>query len=208
MVPWPTKPQHTTTSVFSSSRPTPAPYACHPLSTPRPFHSCPHQSLHSLLLPLPLPAPPFFLLLSCPLSLHFSPLTFPSLSLLSLLAMTSSSCSWGRTWRWTFHSHWAHTSSWPSARSPDRRPRTTQRRGPATAKPVAQVHGPAFPKMEGIFCSSNPLATGSACTPRWSSVPGNFPMGKRGSRRPGDQDSCPFRKPCLMDLSLREIKRA
>lgn len=91
-----------------------------------------------------LPAPRFLFLLCLLSVLGVAPLTLPFLSLFRQLAMTSSSCSWGHTWRWTCPSHWAHTSSWPSARNPDRRSLTTQRRGPETVRPATQVHRPAF----------------------------------------------------------------
>lgn len=150
----PPKPQCATTSVFSFLYPTLCSLCLSFSITSLAFSFLPHQSLRFLLLPFPLlspasspiPFPPLPLLSPC-----FSPLTFPSLSFLSQLAMMSSSCSWGHTWRWTFLSHWARISSWPSARSPDKRPLTTQRRRPATARPVAQVHRPEFPKIEGRF---------------------------------------------------------
>lgn len=51
------------------------------------------------------------------------------------------------------------------------------RREPASARPVAQVHRPAFPKTEGKFCISHLLDTCTSCTPRGSPGPVNIPIG-------------------------------
>ena len=196
----PTKPQHITTSFFSYLRPTPAPWTCYSLSHPEPFHSCPQQSLHSLQLAFPLPAPQFLLLslltsvssrLSTDLSLLIpsQPISYDVFKLFMKAYLEVDLPQPLST-----HLFLAFSQK-PQQETPEH---------PKEGASNNEASGPgtwtSIPEMEGRFCSSDPLATGSGCTPRGSLVHGNFPMGRRRERRSRNQDSCPLRKSWLTSL--------